>query len=69
MAVVKQHGHVCSAEVAEQLGADQRVIGKDLCTLVDRGLIARVRWGLYSADDDGKLRRQALLNELQKLSV
>lgn len=54
------------ADVAEHFGIPQPSATAALCYLSDRGLIARVRHGVYT--DDRELARQALLERLERLA-
>lgn len=67
LAFVRQNGPVRPEQIAQHFGVPNYQASRVLCHLADRGLIARVSRGVYSSDL--RLRRQALLDELQKLGV
>ncbi|AXN45604.1 hypothetical protein MM1218R_03670 [Mycobacterium marinum] len=64
---VRQHGGaVRPAEVQEHLGASARKANEVLWTLAQRGLLARIGHGVYTADL--ALGRRFLLEQLERLT-
>lgn len=59
-------GTVTPKEIAAHFGVPPVRVAQRLVQLAERGVIARVGYGVYSTDFG--LRRQALLDELQKLA-
>ncbi|WP_137148089.1 type IV toxin-antitoxin system AbiEi family antitoxin domain-containing protein [Mycolicibacterium sp. CR10] len=66
---VRAHGEVRPSDVSTRLGISKIDAYNTLRRLAEKGLIARVRHGIYSSDRDGALRRRALLSELNKLEI
>jgi predicted ArsR family transcriptional regulator len=65
--VIDQPRPVRAYEPAEYLGVPTVRVNRALSYLADRGLIVRIRHGLYSGDPE--LRRRALLEQLDRLTL
>lgn len=63
---VRGRGVVRVRDVSEGLALPRAQAVRTLCHLADRGLLARVRRGAYSADPE--IQRRALLDRLARLT-
>lgn len=68
LAFVREQRQVTPEDVAKHLHMHKYDANKIMWRLADRGLIARMSWGVYSSDEDGTLRRLAMLDQIEKLT-
>jgi Mn-dependent DtxR family transcriptional regulator len=69
LAFVREHRQATPEDVAKHLNIHKYDANKIMWRLADRGLIARMSWGVYTSDEDGALRRQAMLDQIAKLTL